>query len=77
MGGTGNDSILGGAGNDRLFGEAGIDTVDGQGGTDTVLGGNGLGTNTLSVGERRIGETINELFKITSIRSTIFNELNF
>ncbi|MFM9963682.1 MAG: choice-of-anchor Q domain-containing protein [Planctomycetaceae bacterium] len=77
LGGTGDDSILGGAGNDRLIGEAGKDTVDGQGGTDTVLGGNGLGTNTLATGEKRVGETINELFKITSIRSTIFNELNF
>lgn len=77
LGGTGNDSILGGAGNDTLVGEAGKDTVDGQGGTDTVLGGNGLGTNTLEVGEKRIGEKINELFKITSIRASIFNELNF
>lgn len=77
MGGTGDDSILGGAGNDRLIGEAGKDTLDGQGGTDTVVGGNGLGTNTLSVGEKRIGETINELFKITSIRASIFGELNF
>lgn len=77
LGGTGDDSILGGAGNDTLVGEAGKDTVDGQGGTDTVLGGNGLGTNTLALGEKRIGEKINELFKITSIRASIFNELNF
>lgn len=77
LGGTGDDSILGGSGNDTLVGEAGKDTVDGQGGTDTVLGGNGTGTNTLSIGEKRIGEKINELFKITSIRASIFNELNF
>ncbi len=77
LGGDGDDSILGGAGNDRLFGGLGKDTVDGQGGVDTVLGGSGNGTNTLAVGERRVGETINELFKITSIRSSIFSELNF
>lgn len=77
LGGTGDDSILGGAGNDTLVGEAGKDTVDGQGGTDTVLGGNGTGTNTLSLGEKRIGEKINELFKITTARPSIFSELNF
>lgn len=77
LGGTGNDSILGGAGNDTLVGEAGKDTLDGQGGTDTVLGGNGTGTNTLESGEKRIGEKINELFKITTARPSIFNELNF
>ena len=77
LGGTGNDSILGGAGNDTLVGEAGNDTVDGQGGTDTVLGGNGLGTDTHTTLDKRIGEKINELFKITTARPSIFNELNF
>ncbi len=77
LGGLGSDSILGGAGNDRLVGGGEDDTLDGQGGTDTVLGGDGLGTDTHTSGDKRIGERINELFKITSIRSTIFNELNF
>ncbi len=77
LGGLGSDSILGGAGTDRLVGGGEDDTLDGQGGTDTVLGGDGLGTDTHTSGDKRIGETINELFKLTSIRSTIFNELNF
>ena len=77
MGGTGDDSILGGSGNDTLVGEAGNDTVDGQGGTDTVLGGLGTGTDTHSAGDKRIGEKINELFKITATRPSIFGELNF
>ena len=77
LGGLGNDSILGGAGNDTLVGEDGNDTLDGQGGTDTVLGGNGTGTDTHAIGDKRIGEKINELFKLTTARPSIFNELNF
>ncbi|TXT36482.1 MAG: Hemolysin-type calcium-binding protein, partial [Planctomycetota bacterium] len=77
LGGSGNDSILGGSGNDTLVGEDGDDTLNGQGGTDTVVGGRGLGTDTHSVGDKRTGETINELFKITTARPSIFSELNF
>ncbi|MBM3970209.1 MAG: hypothetical protein FJ302_10140, partial [Planctomycetes bacterium] len=77
LGGLGFDYILGGSGNDRLVGGGDDDTLNGQGGSDTVLGGDGLGIDTHTSGDQRIGEKINELFKLTSIRSTIFNELNF
>lgn len=78
LGGNGNDKIVGGAGNDVLVGGLGVDTVDGQGGSrDTVLGGAGTGTNTFQTGDKRTGEVINELFKLTTARPNIFSELNF
>ena len=77
LGGTGDDSILGGSGNDILVGGAGNDTLDGQGGNNILVGGNGTGADSHSAGDIRKRGIINELFKLTTARPSIFGELNF